>query len=326
MTKDSPTVTDTSTARRAGTPPLRPLAERPGLVAGCAIGGLALGLLAAVVTPTTYTAETRLAVGTGELSNLNIPGYPTASADIASNYARWVTAEGAGGRIVGGDDVTLSASPIPESNVIRIEADSGDPDTALAAADEAAEALTIEVNKVREEDDPENVLADVAAHAPELAEAEQKQIVLGNQYRDALQRAAEGELSEADTEPLRAEHAKAYAQWQTLDTAQDARVARYTRLITQNTSEADLSTIQPAEITGDDRASNLQRFGLVGLVLGAVLGFLLSHLVHRRRGATGRAGATGRQAKTAAPGTATAPATAGGVEPRTEGPDELRRR
>lgn len=270
----------TSTER--GTPPLLPLRERPGLVAAFAAVGLVVGLGVAAVTPTTYTAEARLAVGSGEMSSLSIPGYPTASASMASNYARWVTTTGAGGQVLADGDVTLSASPIPESNVIRLEAESRDKDAALAAADDAASALTDEVNKVRDEDNPEKLLEQITANQPEVATAEQKQLVLANQYRDAVARNISGELAEEQIAGIEERYTAANAEYSALKLSQTALEQRYIRLSSQKTTEAELNTIQPAEISGDTSFVKFQRFGLVGLVGGLAAGFVAAHVAHSR--------------------------------------------
>ncbi len=270
--------------------PLQPVMRHLRLALGITLAGTALGLGVAAVTPETYTAETRLAVGTGELSNLNIPGYPTASAEMASDYARWVTDTGAGGEVVADDGVTLQASPIPDSNVIRVEAQSGDPDTALATADDAASALRDAVNEVREEDDPERIMAEIQEHAPDVVIAENRQAMLGNTYRGILADYQAGAVSQEALETSRDQFTQAYTEYLTLNTEQTARIARYQRLVSQQTTEADLTVVQPAEVTGNDRTSNLQRFALVGTVLGAVAALAASHVIDRRAAGRRRAG------------------------------------
>ena len=263
--------------------PLQPVLRHIKLALGITLAGAVLGLGVAAVTPVMYTAETRLAVGTGELSNLNIPGYPTASAEMASDYARWVTETGAGGEVVADDDVTLQASPIPDSNVIRVEARSADSDAAISTADEAATALRDAVNEVREEDDPERIIGEIQAHAPAEVIAENRQAKLANIYRGILADYQAGTVSQETLEASRDQYTGAYTEWLTLDTEQTARIARYQRLRAQETTEADLTIVQPAEVTADDRASTLQRFGLVGLVLGGVSALIATHVLDRRR-------------------------------------------
>lgn len=272
----------TSSTPGPGVPPLLPLKHHPRLLAACAAAGLALGLGVAAVSPATYTAEVRLAVGTGEMSSLQIPGYPTASRDMAENYARWVTTTGAGGKVITDGSVELSASPLPDSNIVRLEAKSTDADAATTAAADAAAALRDEVNKVREEDDPEKVLQEIEDHAAEVAIANEHTIVLGDAYRDAYAQVVAGTLTEADIQDWESQYADAQSYYRSLNAQQVAREARYQRLVSQNTTEADLTIVQEAGVTGNDKVSNLQRYGLIGLVGGGVIGFGAAHLAYRR--------------------------------------------
>ncbi len=53
--------------------------------------GTALGVVAASEKPTTYTAETRMAVGGADIKAQAVPGFALASSEIAANYARFVS-------------------------------------------------------------------------------------------------------------------------------------------------------------------------------------------------------------------------------------------
>lgn len=245
--------------------------------------GTALGLGIALILPVTYTAESRLAVGTGELNSLNIPGYPSASEDMAANYARWVTDRGAADTFDVGDAVDLQASPLPESNVIRVEASSRNPDTAVAAADEAATALQDAVNEVRGADDPAVVLQEVQTNAPAVVVAEDRFNMLRNIYRGILAEFQTGTVAQETLDASRDQYTQAYTEWVTLDTEQTARIARYQRLVSQQTSEADLTLVQNADVSGNDRASNLQKFALAGTVIGGFAALVTAHIVERRR-------------------------------------------
>lgn len=287
--------------RAPGIPPLLPLKEYPRLVALCAAAGLALGLGVAALTPATYTAEARLAVGSGEMSNLNIPGYPTASADMAENYSRWVTITGAGGKVIADDgSVKLSASPLPASNVIRLEAKSSDSELALSTADEAADALQTAVNEVRDENDPEKILAEIEENAPVLAATKEERNVIAASYRNAYAQTVDGTLTEADIQVWLDRLTEVESEYQRLEAEQTARTARYQRLVAQRSTEADLTVVQSAEITNNDRVSMLQRLGLVGLAGGAFIGFIAAH-VRYRRGLGAAKPTSSEQAETASP-------------------------
>ncbi len=110
-----------------------------------ALLGAALGVGAAFAVPVTYTAEARVAVGSGDLTSGAIAGFPVAASQLASNYARYVNDRGVAATDLP-ENVTLSASQIPESNVIRIEVESSDPEAARSSANKAAELLVEAVN------------------------------------------------------------------------------------------------------------------------------------------------------------------------------------
>src|SRR5918911_4044178 len=102
------------------------------------------GAVAARSQPTTYTAEERLAVGSGGLSAQAVPGFALASQELASNYARFVTAGPVRSALPAQTArrvLTVTASPVPESNVVRVEATATDPAAATVAAAKAGEWL-----------------------------------------------------------------------------------------------------------------------------------------------------------------------------------------
>ncbi len=239
-----------------------------------------LGVGAALGQPTTTTGEFRLAVGQGEMSALNIPGYPTATKDLASNYARWVTDQGVAGMRLPDGVTSLQASPLPDSSVIRIEATAADPDDATRGAKTAADALTAEVGRARAENDTGALLAEITANAPGVARVDSEATAALARYNRDVGNDAAADVVAADL----AAYAAANAARVPIDVQQDARKDRYRRLISTRTTEAQLFPVtEQAYVTGDDRARRVQRFGMVGFGLGVVLSLLLSSGLERRR-------------------------------------------
>lgn len=239
-----------------------------------------LGIGAATTRPVVYTGETRLAIGKGAMSALNIPGYPTAAKEMASNYSRWVTDQGTSGIKPPPGTISLSASPIPESSILRIEAKATDPEVATAASQAAADALMAEVNKVRAENNPAEVMKDIVAHAPDLSKAQAGAAGNLGKYNRDLANKASAEVIAADLE----EFAKTDTVRAQLQAEQDARLDKYRRLVSQNSTEADLrSTGQGAQIVGNDRSSTLQRGAMLGFGAGALLALLIASGLDRRR-------------------------------------------
>lgn len=239
-----------------------------------------LGIGLAATRQVVYTAETRLAIGKGAMSALNIPGYPTAAKEMAANYSRWVTDQGTSGIKPPAGTLSLGASPIPESSIIRIEATATDPDVAMRASQTAADALTAEVNKARAENDPAQVMKDIVAHAPALSKAQAGAAGNLGKYNRDLGNKAAADVIAADLE----EFAKTDTLRAQLQAEQDARLDKYRRLVSQNSTEADLRSVgQGAQIVGNDRNSTVQRGAMLGLGAGLLLALLVTSVVDRRR-------------------------------------------
>lgn len=239
-----------------------------------------LGIGAALTRPTTYTGEARLAIGKGAMSALNIPGYPTAAKEMAANYSRWVTDQGVSGIKPPEGTSSLAASPIPESSIIRIEAKATKPDVAVTASQLAADSLVKEVNKARSENDPAEVMKDIVAHAPDLSKAQAGAAGNLGKYNRDLANSASAAVIAADLE----EYAKTDTVRAQLQAEQDARLDKYRRLVSQNSTEADLRPIgQGAQIVGNDRSGTLQRGAMLGLGAGALFALLITSWLDRRR-------------------------------------------
>ncbi len=242
--------------------------------------GALLGALVALMQPTTYTGEYRLAVGQGEMSALNIPGYPTATKDLASNYSRWVTDHGVAGMRLPEGVTSLTASPLPDSSVVRIEATAEDPDTATAGAKSAADALSAEVNRARSENDPAVLLAEIESHAPEVSRAQAGAAGTLARYNRDVVNNAPAEVIAADLEA----HVQTDSLKARLEVQQDARKERYRRLVSTRTTEAQLFPVWDAPyLSGSDNVQRIQRAGLIGGGLGLVLAATGAAAWERRR-------------------------------------------
>lgn len=242
----------------------------------CLVLTLALTWL---VRPPIHTAEARLAVGSGQMTALNIPGYPTASEAMASNYARWVNHQGVQGQDVPEGTLSLAASPIVESNVLRIEATSHDPDVAVRAAGEAADALREAVNQVADFNDPEALIAEISDNVAPLIvarEAAQRAQRDYNEIRD-------DELPQAEVDEAFESMVAAQQELIALELEQDGRRDRYRSLTASRSTEADLVEVLPAQEMGDDQMSVLQRNGLLAVLLGLLASGGAAWLIDRRR-------------------------------------------
>jgi uncharacterized protein involved in exopolysaccharide biosynthesis len=233
-----------------------------------ALLGAALGAAAAFVAPVTYTAEARVAVGSGDLTSGAIAGFPVAASQLASNYARYVNNRGVAGTDVP-DNVTLSASQIPESNVIRVEAESADPAAAQAAANSAAQALVDAVN------------GSGKATTDEVYAASQTELAAAQHDLDNL--LGKDNPSKADVKDARASVTEAATKAADTGARANAIKQRYTNLVAGTSTAANLLLIRTADALESNRTSMLARLGLAGLAVGAALGLVAAVVLERRR-------------------------------------------
>jgi hypothetical protein len=231
--------------------------------------GLLAGLGWFLVTPSSYTAESRLAVGEQTVSTIQIPGYVKATEELASNYARYVedTPDIRDGLPDGGRGVSdISASPIPDSSVIRVE---------VVAATESAAVRG--VNAVSQQ-----LLDRVATSGDDLDAAQQafSDAYLAYSTAQAAADAAQGNVraltADPRTDPSVLQAAttaadQAAAQAALLDLRQQALGATYRSAFADAAEAPTLSTIVAASTATADSASRLQRNLVIGLLAGAVL-------------------------------------------------------
>lgn len=234
-------------------------------------------LLVSLLRPPVHVAEARLAVGAGQMTALNIPGFPTASEQMASNYARWVGHQGAQGVGLPEGTLSLTASPIVESNVLRIEATSRDPETAQEAVSQAAEQLEEAVNAVREENDRSALVARIQDSIGPIMLARERSDQSGEDYREAIEQAPDVEV-----ERLFEEYVDAQQELVALELERDGWRDRYRNLTATRSTEAELVTVLPAQVVGNDRMEVTQRNVLLALMAGLVLAGGTVHLLEHR--------------------------------------------
>lgn len=261
-----------------GTPapsPLRSLLRQwPLAVALCLVGAL-LGFVLGGLLPSTKTAEARVAVGPGDMSAGAIAGFPEATREMSEDYARWVTSMGNQGQ----NGAKVSASPVPESNVIRVEAESGDAEQATQAAQQAAQQLVTSVNEGRSETSPQQTLTAItdlsgkwSASATELDRAEWEF----------------NKVNEATTSTSRqydvaaAALTKARTAESVLRSQLEAQQDKYKKQVGDSSASADLRLISNAAVAGDTAGSLRQRYAILGLALGLLLALVLATLRDRR--------------------------------------------
>lgn len=234
------------------------------LLAGAAV---VLGLYRAP----TFTAETRLGVGRIDVSSQAIPGVVAAYQSLAATYSRIVNADGVVDPIaarmgLASPEVAdaISASPIPDSAIIRLKARSETPEVAVRMANLAGSVLARYVGQFNRSGGLSTLLDRFRVTAAELADAQQA--------RDAAQQAHDRSPTEESRKALSqaaAEYEVASIRFSTIrdQISQGAQGSATTDAIHQ---------LNAATAAVSDRNSVLQRLVLVGALAGLALGTLLA--------------------------------------------------
>lgn len=228
-------------------------------------GGAMLGYMRTPV----YTAETRLAVGPESFAAMSVPGFVSASKELASNYARYVVDTNAGvddlekaSNLPQGSLTSLSASPIPDSNIVIIEVESPSQSDALKAVAAAAQNLIDQVNSPPAESDA--VLAALQDASQKVAD--QQQVV------DKLRSDLDAAISGGDGVQIAAARgalARAQAVLMVDQVQQKARADVYTGQYQDGVMSVTLSVVRAATVTRDSRRAAVEWGVLVGLLVGA---------------------------------------------------------
>lgn len=248
-------------------------------------------VLWAVSQDRTYGAETRLAVAGKSLSAEAVAGFALASQELAANYSRYVnnaeeqsTLEADLG-VPDGSVLDVTASPIPESNVLRIEVEATDPEVALAAVTQISTSLQAQVNDSEEAaQTTADALAQYTQLSQQVADAQQASAAAQNAVDAAVGRVTAGFPRSGDDLPaLRQVAADAAAQLATLEVQQEALGDRYQSLVNDAGTASNLNVAEAPTSTGSDLVARVERFGVLGAAVGIALAFLVAPWLERRR-------------------------------------------
>ncbi len=244
------------------------------------VAGALVGALVGWALPVTYTAESRVGVGMGDLSSGAIAGFPLAAEELASNYARYVNDTGVTTGSVP-EGVELAASNIPESNVLRIEAESTDEQLALSVARDTADTLITTVNDSDGQRSAEATYEQYRQAQDDLRTT----TAVFNTYDAEVARLEALATPREQLEGVRAELNSAITNREMAQVRVDGLRALYVRQVSEDSEAADLVLVRAASVVNSSRAGSVQRGALVGLVLGALVGLGLATAAARRRSA-----------------------------------------
>jgi capsular polysaccharide biosynthesis protein len=239
--------------------------------------------LALVRTPV-YTAESELVVGRVDSSAAAIPGYVSATQQLASDYSRLIHARQITDSLttslhIPASQVNLSATPIPNSAIIRVDATGTDLRRAVQLADSGTTALISYVT---------GTVAGTSQAQSLLDQLHQAQVNLSNANQaqaDAQARINQYQGSAANADKLalaRQDLANAQGNIQTFTVQVNAFTQAYTARV-QELNGAPLQVIIPAYSQGTDRKKKLEDAVAFALVVGGALGLGWSRFVTNGR-------------------------------------------
>jgi hypothetical protein len=238
----------------------------------------ALGAALGYVRAPTYQATAQLAVGELNVSDpAAIGSVVQATESLASVYSRRIDAtevRKAISREVGNTSAaaTVSATPVPDSPIVRVSAESADRDTAIRVANAGAEALTEHAQRLGEPaGGSESVFEEYREASVEASELQAR-------VRE-LERRFGSNPSAADQETLN----DAEADYETAKLRQEGLRLNYQSSQQTARSTPALSTFSLASAADSDRRQAMQVLLLLGLIAGAVIGAALATFRLNRR-------------------------------------------
>jgi capsular polysaccharide biosynthesis protein len=252
------------------------------IVCACAGAGLALGLMRAPV----YSAESQLGVGSIDVDSQALPGYVEATQSLAGSYSRAIDSDpvlAALSRSTGQPRATLgarlSASPVAESSVIRVEATATGAADAVRLANAGAGALVQYVRGLG------TSRADSAAVLDDLRAA--------SLHRERLERTRHRLAKRYDKKPTAAVQRRlqvAVAEANATDERVKALAARYQADQQRLPKSGFVNVLTSATAAASDRRSAIELRAFTGFVAGLLLAAALATaLANRRRGVGGSA-------------------------------------
>jgi capsular polysaccharide biosynthesis protein len=242
-----------------------------------------LGALAAAVAlarDPTYEAETLLVVGKVDVETPGLSGFVATTESLASAYSRAVQTDAVlrpAGREVGESPgevgSKVSASPVPESPVFRVRAESSSEKSAIALANATSRSLVTYIGEINRSSPRENdVIQQLTDALVELNRLEDR--------RDQLRATVRQTPTEANRDAL----ARAEAEVQT--TRLRTRTLGTAYRASQSESATNLvQVLAPARDASSDRRQKLQLFVLIGVGAGLALGIALARLRANRAAA-----------------------------------------
>lgn len=245
------------------------------VVALCVLLLAGLGVAYGLHRAPTYTATAENVVQVLTPSAAQLPGAVSAAQDLASSQARLIDSDGVAGPLARRLDTTVdyvtehvSATPVPSSTVIRIEADGASEADAVLLANAAARGFASYVNEqTRTDAEGEDVLARYRA----ATNAYQRELAA----QQGIERAGD---AASPTDRLRVDTAVDAAQLR-----RQALSGQYLTVVQSRGTAPTIKTFVVARDAASDRVPTLEIAAFGGAVAGLLIGGALATLLANRR-------------------------------------------
>jgi capsular polysaccharide biosynthesis protein len=241
--------------------------------------GVGVGI--AFVRSPEYTATSRLAVGRIDITSPGaLSGYATAAEALATGYSRAATARavakdvsGRTGLPVNEVESSVTATPIPESPIFKIEASAAGAGKAVALANGTAHALIRYETRLNQSNpDSRRLYAQYRA-------AGAKEVLARAGLREALE-AAGSQPTPEGAEAV----AKARGEVEAASLRVKALATAYTTSVQSQVATQLIQVISPATSASSDRTSTALILGFIGLVVGLLIGGSIAYARESRLG------------------------------------------
>jgi hypothetical protein len=268
----------------------------PVLIIVIALLGLVGGAGTGYEHGVTYTADAKLIVGrTSGLAESQVPGLALAVQGLASDYARLMTTSGVISAVeaelhTSSLPGSLSASPVPESSVIDVQATASTEAGAVSLANAGGQALTAQVIKVTNDTQAQlqpiiaNYRKADGAYEAATVQAQTLQTELSGVIA-AVGKQAPTPVEQAEEQSLETQIAHAQTEADLARMQADAYLNQYDAALPPLQQQEEMvQQVGTATYTSNNRKSYTEAGGLGGLVGGLIVGLALAALIDTRKG------------------------------------------
>jgi hypothetical protein len=218
-----------------------------------------------------YTADAQISVGRLDIPTQGLPGFAQAGASMAAAFSRAIDAPPVTRRAAARAHVSravatdaLSAAPIPQSPLIRVEATASDARLAVRLANGGTRGLIDYSRRVGAGNTDNGLLTRYTALSRQVTAL-------------AVQRAqAEARARQSPTAARRSALAAVDSRYRALVLQRDAVGTAYGARAAGQSAASLLSVLAPATVASSDRTTVVKRLGVTGAIAGLVVGLALA--------------------------------------------------